>query len=146
MKDYYKILNVQENATQDEIKRAYRKLAKKYHPDRNANDDNAKSMFQDVNEAYGILGNEESRAKYDSKKENKKEFNKNENKTSSKKTSEKNSARSKEECMNDLNNYFENFFGFDAKSNNVNKEKLKKKKNPIDTSNMFNSFFNLNKK
>lgn len=48
--------------------------------------------------------------------------------------------------MEDLNQYFANFFGFDPTSNNINKDKLKKQDNPIDTSNMFESFFKMKKK
>ncbi|PQQ66866.1 DnaJ C-terminal domain-containing protein [Acetivibrio saccincola] len=64
-KDYYKILGVDKNATQDEIKKAYRKLAKKYHPDVNKNNKEAERKFKEVNEAYEVLGDEEKRKKYD---------------------------------------------------------------------------------
>ncbi|HHW70858.1 MAG TPA: J domain-containing protein [Clostridiales bacterium] len=64
-KDYYKILGVSRDATQDDIKRAYRKLAKKYHPDLNPNDKEAEKRFKEINEAYQVLGDEEKRKKYD---------------------------------------------------------------------------------
>lgn len=64
-KDYYKILGVGENASQDEIKKAYRKLAKEYHPDKRAGDKNAEEKFKDISDAYSILGNPEKRKKYD---------------------------------------------------------------------------------
>lgn len=63
--DYYKILGIDKNATQDEIKKAYRKLARKYHPDLNPNDKNAKSNFQQINEANEVLSDPEKRKKYD---------------------------------------------------------------------------------
>ncbi len=68
--DYYKVLGVDKNATQDQIKKAYRKLARKYHPDVNPNDENAKKKFQEINEAYEVLSDPEKREKYDKYGEN----------------------------------------------------------------------------
>lgn len=63
--DYYKILGVDKNATQDQIRSAYRKLARKYHPDLNPNDADANKKFQQVNEANEVLSDAEKRKKYD---------------------------------------------------------------------------------
>jgi curved DNA-binding protein len=63
--DYYKVLGIDKNATQEEIKKAYRKLARKHHPDLNPNDKNAKSNFQQINEANEVLSDPEKRKKYD---------------------------------------------------------------------------------
>lgn len=63
--DYYKLLGVDKKATQKEIKSAYRKLARKYHPDLNPNDKDAKKKFQQINEANEVLGDPEKRKKYD---------------------------------------------------------------------------------
>jgi curved DNA-binding protein len=63
--DYYKILELNKNATEAEIKKAYRRLARKYHPDVNPNDENAKKKFQQINEANEVLSNAENRKKYD---------------------------------------------------------------------------------
>lgn len=68
--DYYSILGVPKTATADEIKKAYRKLARKYHPDVNPNDNEAKLKFQQVNEANEVLSNPENRKKYDEYGEN----------------------------------------------------------------------------
>ncbi|WP_311136656.1 J domain-containing protein [Hymenobacter cellulosilyticus] len=64
-KDYYKVLGVEKNATTDQIKKAYRKLARQYHPDVNPNDPNAERKFKEVNEANEVLSDEEKRRKYD---------------------------------------------------------------------------------
>ena len=64
-KDYYNILGVDKKASQEEIKKAYRKLAVKYHPDKNPNDKNAENRFKEISEAYEVLKNPEKRKKYD---------------------------------------------------------------------------------
>jgi curved DNA-binding protein len=64
-KDYYQILGVSKQADEKEIKRAYRKLAQKYHPDKNPDNKGAEEKFKSINEAYEVLGNPENRAKYD---------------------------------------------------------------------------------
>jgi curved DNA-binding protein len=63
--DYYKILNLDKNASESDIKSAYRKLARKYHPDLNPNDKEANKKFQQVNEANEVLSDPEKRKKYD---------------------------------------------------------------------------------
>jgi molecular chaperone DnaJ len=64
-RDYYEVLGVDKNADDDSIKKAYRTLAKKYHPDMNPGDSEAEQKFKEVNEAYSILSDKEKRAKYD---------------------------------------------------------------------------------
>ena len=64
-RDYYEVLGVSKSASADEIKSAYRKLAMKYHPDRNPGDEEAKAKFQEASEAYEVLSNDEKRQRYD---------------------------------------------------------------------------------
>jgi len=64
-KDYYKILGVDRKASSEEIKKAYRKLAMKYHPDRNPDDKTAEEKFKDINEANDVLSDSEKRSRYD---------------------------------------------------------------------------------
>lgn len=68
--DYYKILEVDKKATEAEIKKAYRKLARKYHPDLNPNDKEAERKFKEINEANEVLSHAENRKKYDDYGEN----------------------------------------------------------------------------
>src|SRR3979409_308254 len=63
--DYYKVLELDKKATPDDIKKAYRKLARKMHPDLNPNDKEANKKFQKINEANEVLGDPEKRKKYD---------------------------------------------------------------------------------
>jgi curved DNA-binding protein len=64
-KDYYKTLGVDKKSSTDEIKKAYRKLAMQYHPDRNAGDAQAEEKFKEINEAYQVLSDDDKRAHYD---------------------------------------------------------------------------------
>ena len=69
MSDYYKILGVDKSASMDEIKAAFKKLAKKYHPDKNIDDKDAEDKFKEITEAYSVLSDEEKRKIYDSEHE-----------------------------------------------------------------------------
>ena len=64
-KDYYQILGLEKGASDDEIKRAFRKLAIKYHPDKNQGNAEAEVKFKEINEAYQVLSDPEKKARYD---------------------------------------------------------------------------------
>src|ERR1700712_281883 len=64
--DYYKTLGVDKKATPEEIKKAYRKLARRYHPDRNPDDKAAEARFKEISQAHDVLGDPEKRKQYDS--------------------------------------------------------------------------------
>ena len=64
-RDYYEVLGVDKNASEDEIKKAYRKLAIKYHPDKNPDDKNAEEKFKEAAEAYDVLHDPNKRKQYD---------------------------------------------------------------------------------
>jgi molecular chaperone DnaJ len=64
-RDYYEILGVEKNASADELKKAYHKLALKYHPDRNQGDKEAEARFKEAAEAFGVLSDEQKRRNYD---------------------------------------------------------------------------------
>ena len=64
-RDYYEVLGLKKGAGEDEIKRAFKKMAMKYHPDRNPGDKKAEEAFKEVNEAYGVLSDSEKKKRYD---------------------------------------------------------------------------------
>ena len=64
-RDYYEVLGVSRDATEADLKKAYRTLAKKYHPDMNPDDKEAEQKFKEVNEAYGVLSDPDKKSKYD---------------------------------------------------------------------------------
>ena len=119
--NYYQILGLQRDVSQEEIKKAYRRIAKQYHPDSNPGNREAEKKFKEASEAYEVLSNEEKRENYDHKliAEQKKS------------TGES----------------FANFFGFrpsDSKTDEgKNRKTLNTKTNPLDTTEMFERYMGI---
>lgn len=138
MKDYYTVLKVSKTSTAEEIKKAYRKLAVEFHPDRNQGDAKKAEIFREINEAYEIIGDELKRKQYDeggakNKKESKSEGNK--------KTSRAGMGTASFD-INDFEKRFESFFGFSKDGAKVDKGNGSQK---LNTDAMFNSFFKVKK-
>ncbi len=116
-KDYYKILGISKNATEKDIKSAYRKLARKYHPDLNKGNKNAEKRFQEINEANEVLSNPENRKKYDKYGENWKhaeEFEKAQKQRASHQQRTYGNAQYSSFDDNDFSDFFNSMFGSGA--------------------------------
>lgn len=135
--DYYQILGVNEQASDEQIKQAYRKLAKQYHPDLHPGDAKAEARFKDIVEAYGILGNREKRKTYDEKR-------KKDSEVRVKKT--RTQATTPEMDIQNFTKHMESYFGFAfsgaAESKKTNKEN-KQQENPLDMTKMFEGFMGI---
>ncbi len=132
--DYYKILGVSEQAEEEQIKQAYRRLAKKYHPDLNPNDSEAEEKFKNVVEAYETLGDTDKRKEYDLKRTKTGDGRKRESTAS---------AKSPDKNMADFTKDMERYFGFSFAGGQTEKQKTGadgKKRNPLDVTEMFEAF------
>ena len=142
--DYYKILEVSENADILKIKKQYRKLAMKYHPDRNAGDKRAVKKFREITEAYEVLSNGEKRKEYYYKRENENNHTKkkNDKENFKNKYSENNFSFGKEffKSAAEMKGMFENSFGLDK----MIKNKAKDEKESLKS--RFESFFDMKEK
>ena len=142
--DYYKILEVSENADILKIKKKYRKLAMKYHPDRNAGDERAAKKFREITEAYEVLLNGKKRKEYDCKRKNgnNQPKNKNNKENFKSKSSQNNFSFGKEffKSATEMKGMFENSFGLDK----MTKNKAKAEKESVKS--RFESFFDMKEK
>lgn len=139
MKNYYEVLGVSRTASKETIKAEFKKLARKYHPDLNPGNKEAEENFKKINEAYGILNNEELRNKYDKQLNNQYET------TTNNKNVKKDSTNKSNIDFENISKNFEDFFGFNPKGKDINIKKAKSK-NPIDTTSIFENYFgNFNK-
>ena len=131
--NYYEELGIKKEATVEDVKHAYRKLAKIYHPDKNPDNEKAAKRFVRIAEAYEILSDKETRKEYDTTLKNEK------------KSSQKNQASYASTVhVNPMDmNEFERFFGFTTSGDKVKPttKGQKSKTSPLDTSQMFEKFF-----
>ncbi|MEK5039341.1 J domain-containing protein [Sporosarcina sp. FSL K6-3457] len=141
MRDYYKVLGIDRNATQQEIKTAYRQLSKKHHPDVNDGSKKSEKIFKDVQEAYRVLKDTASRQTYDArlKGTSQSQADSNSDPTPKNKQAE---VHKQQFDFGDLEKNFEHFFGFNPKTKEMSSAKqTSEKKNPIDTTELFERYF-----
>lgn len=136
MKDYYKILGVERQASDEQLKKAYRKLAKQYHPDVVKNDSKKQERMYEIQEAYECLGNADKRKKYDA------DWSRMSQDPVKKTRDAGMKAASSGQKMPDLSP-FERFFGFTPGKGmeTYQDKKAKKPEGPIRTDDLFASFF-----
>lgn len=140
MTDWYQILGIPRQATEEEIKKAYRKLAKNYHPDTHPGNREYEQRFREISEAYSILSDAEKRKKYDE------ELHPIPNEQDRVKRGEKGKVPKAETVdFENLHRNFERFFGFNPKTQEiVHEDKLKTgEHNPLDASILFEQFMGI---
>ncbi len=139
--NYYQILGLQRDVSQEEIKKAYRRIAKQYHPDSNPGNREAEKKFKEASEAYEVLGNEEKRKNYDHK------LTAEWNKPKPTKTAENKTTVKQPFPFFSTEESFEHFFGFCPLDNKTDSGKNRKtsntKTNPLDTTEMFERYMGI---
>ncbi len=144
MKDYYKVLRVEKNATQEDIKKSFRKLAKKFHPDANPGNLKAEEVFKEINEAYAVLSVEDKKIAYDRQMfggETNTAPNDNLNKGHSANTAYRPRTNMSSADFAGASNAFEDFFGFDPNSSSPQLKKKNNKVKPMKTNEAFEAIF-----
>ncbi|OUP07864.1 J domain-containing protein [Anaeromassilibacillus sp. An200] len=138
MNEYYRKLGVQPNVSQDDLKKAYRALAKECHPDLHPGDHAAETRFKEINEAYEILSDPEKRKKYDDQQQAAQQREPFRKKTQAAIHTPTNGQVD----FSQMQSGFAQFFGFDPKTGQViNEEKVSgKRTNPLDTTDLFERF------
>ena len=141
MKSHYEILGVSRQATQDQIKLAYRKLSKKHHPDVSGGNKESEKIFLEVQEAYKVLKDTDSREAYDARLDDVRQDASYTNDNTNKSRQQYN-VNKQDFNMHDIEKNFEHFFGFNPKTKEMSAQNKSAKKNPIDTTDLFERFFN----
>ena len=138
MKNYYEILEVDRNASDEEIKKSFKTLAKKYHPDQNQGNPNCEQKFKEINEAYNTLSDKDKKSEYD-----KKFFGQSFNQKSEKENKKKNKNMSSADFFH-TQDIFESFFGFNPKNGETNFSGVNKDVKPMKTNEAFEKIFGKN--
>ena len=133
-KNYYEVLGVSRTASQEEIKKTYRRMARQYHPDLNPGDKAAEAKFKDIVEAYETLSNPELRKKYDEKSSGETV------EKPSQKKSEASSDVFTQDIYDQMMGHFKDFFDV-VKQAKAKAESAAKKRNPLDAGDLFQSYF-----
>ena len=144
MENYYEVLGVTKDISANELKKVFRKLARKYHPDSNPNDEKAAEMFKRIGEAYETLGDETKRKEYDEKYFANGVFNANvsqKGQQGKRPQGAKAASSVNEQIFNQFNNIFGNF----NKAASKQDDKQDKSKNPMDFSSAFEQFYGMSK-
>ena len=110
-KDYYKVLGISKNATQEEIKKTFRKLAVKYHPDKNPGDKKAEEKFKEISEANEVIGDAEKRKKYDELGANWKQYQQQGDQFAGRQSGNRQHHTYSEGFGGEFSDFFESFFG-----------------------------------
>ncbi|UHA72251.1 DnaJ domain-containing protein [Paenibacillus sp. 481] len=150
MKNYYDILEVSRNASQEEMKKSYRKLAKKYHPDVNPGNNDAEARFKEVQKAYETLSDETARQAYNERLDGGRAHTGSSSTGTAQGGADKqsNQASSQPFDIRNVEKNFEQFFGFNPKTKkaSIKKDDASANKNPLDTTDLFNRYFGAKKK
>ncbi|HEY8464380.1 MAG TPA: DnaJ domain-containing protein [Bacillota bacterium] len=139
MKTYYEILGVTPSTTKEELKKAFRKLARQYHPDLNPGNREAEAQFKLINEAYNTLSDDSLKAAYDRKLEGKID------QAGIPGANVRKHHQYQPFNFENLEQSFEKFFGFNPKTKETVKQQAKGQ-NPLDTSDLFERYFQVKKK
>lgn len=140
MKDWYHILQISENATEEAVKNAYRKLAKKYHPDAHAGDRECERRFQEISEAYSILSDSKKRRAYDEERRRTPQ-----SRNAQKASTENRMHKAEAVDFQNISKSFEKFFGFNPDTRDiVNEKKLNPgSHDPLDATALFEKFMGI---
>ncbi|MNZ63896.1 Chaperone protein DnaJ [compost metagenome] len=139
--NYYQTLGLQQDASAQQIKQAYRKLAKQHHPDTNGGSREAEQRFKEVQEAYDTLGDPDKRGAYDDMLRSGGKAKRNSATEQQRTTGQTAGKTNVDFDINQMSQQFEQFFGFSPKSKGGKDKPDIPKKNPLDTTDLFNRYF-----